>query len=300
MGKNQYVLSIDLGGHNLRTAFVNNDGEIFQSSRTRTFLERTPEGVIGQITSICNELIQANKDYNVIGVGLGIPGFIIPETGTLFLSPNFPAWKNVPIRDELSKLLSLPVMIDNDANCAGLGAYWKDNPQQSKNYILLTIGTGVGGGIVADGRMIKGTRGAGAEIGHMQVDRNGPLCGCGSHGCLESLISGTALEKKTGKKAKELYQEALDGSESAKKIFEDMGTTLGYAISSLCYIFDPDVIAIGGRVSQAFELFYPAMRAEVERNLPKHPAKNTSIIQSERWDDAGILGAAKMVFDSSV
>jgi glucokinase len=298
MTKLQYVLSIDLGGHNLRSAFVSSEGEIFESSRIRTFHERTPEGVLEQIAQISQELIERHhKKYPIIGVGLGIPGFVIPETGSLDVSPNFPTWKNVPVRAELTKRLSMPVMVENDGNCAALGGYWKDNPKKSKDYIFVTIGTGVGGGIVTNGNLVRGAHGAGTEIGHMQINHNGPLCGCGSYGCLESFISGSSLEKKTGRKAKDLYQDAVDGSTNAKNIFEEMGETLGMALSSLCYIFDPEVIAIGGRVSQAFEFFSPAAKKEIQKNLSKHPAKNILIIQSECWDNAGILGAAKMIFD---
>lgn len=299
IAKNSYVLSIDLGGHNLRTALVDQTGEMFHSSRIRTFYERTPDGVIDQISTICKELIHTYKDeFPIVGVGLGVPGFVIPETGSIFSSPNFPTWKNVPIRDAIAQNLGLPVTLDNDANCAGLGSYWKDNPRNTKNYILMTIGTGVGGGIIVDGNVIRGSRGAGAEIGHIQVVPNGPQCGCGSKGCLEALISGTALERDTGKKAKVLYQEAVDGSAEAKEIFRKMGQTLGYALSTLCYIFDPDVISIGGRVSQAFEFFAPAAHAEIHKNLPKHPARDTILEQSNCWDHAGLLGAAKMVFDT--
>lgn len=301
MTKSQYVLSIDLGGHNLRTAFVSSQGEIFESSRTRTFAERTPEGVLNQISTTCREMIEIHHEkYTVMGVGIGIPGFVIPEMGMLDVSPNFPTWKNIPVRDELSKKLSLPVMVENDGNCAALGAYWKDNPKHSKDYIYITIGTGVGGGILTGGNLVRGAHGAATEIGHMQIDHSGPLCGCGSYGCLESFISGSSLEKKTGRKAKELYEEAVRGSVDARKNFEDMGITLGTALSSLCYIFDPEVIAIGGRVSQAFEFFSPATKKEIQKNLPKHPAKNVTIIQSECWDNAGILGAAKMVFENRV
>lgn len=295
----KYILSIDLGGHNLRTALVNQKGEIFHSSMIRTQLDRMPDSVISQVTQVCKDLIQTHqKEFPILGVGLGIPGFIIPETGSIFSSPNFPFWKNVPIQDELSKNLSLPVAVDNDANCAAFGGYWKDNPRKYKNFIMITIGTGVGGGVIADGRIIRGARGAGSEIGHMQIDPNGEVCGCGALGCLETFISGTALEKHTGKKAKILYQEALDGSAQAKEVFNQMGHALGRALSTLCYLFDPDVISIGGRVSQAFDFFAPAAREEIKKNLPKHPAQNVTIEQSGCWDNAGILGAAKMAFDS--
>ncbi|MCB0273073.1 MAG: ROK family protein, partial [Bdellovibrionales bacterium] len=212
-------------------------------------------------------------------------------------SPNFPTWKNVPIKKELEERLPFPVTVENDANAAALGEYWCGKGKGATVFVMLTLGTGVGSGIIIDGKIFKGARGAGAELGHIKIRKSGPSCGCGGVGCLETWVSGTALETETGKKAKILYQDALEGNVQAKEVWLEMGRRLGTALSNIAFTFDPDVIAIGGRVSQAFEFFFPGIEEVFSHNLATHPAKQTSIVLSTCWNDGGMLGMAKLGFE---
>jgi glucokinase len=291
------MLAIDLGGHNLRTALVDAHGHLTTPTRVRTENCRTPQKVMDQIVDEVQKVIQNHPNHAIGGLGIAVPGFASTEAGVIYASPNFPTWKNVAIKKELEERLPFPVVVANDANAAALGEHWCGKGQGANVFIMLTLGTGVGSGIILDGKVFKGSRGAGAELGHIKIREDGPLCGCGGVGCLETWVSGTALEKEHGQKAKILFQEATMGNPKAIAIFHEMGRRLGTALSNICFVFDPDVVAIGGRVSQAFNFFYPGIDEVFAHNMKHHPALKTSIVQSTCWNDGGLLGVAKLAFD---
>jgi glucokinase len=248
--------------------------------------------VVRQIAGLITGLSRASRRPPA-AVGLGVPGFIDHRRGVVLASPNFPDWTGFRLAFAMKKVCALPVAIENDANCAALGEGWKGALRGVEHGVCFTLGTGVGGGIIANGSLLRGFRGAGAEIGHIPVEPEGPLCGCGSRGCLETLASGEYMRKRHGRSAEELAGRARAGDEEARKAFASMGRYLGIGCAAVCSVLDPERIAFGGRLAKAFDLFGPALRAELAARLPKHPARNVKLIRARTGDDAGRLGAAR-------
>ncbi|MCB0327158.1 MAG: ROK family protein [Bdellovibrionales bacterium] len=295
----QFVIAIDLGGHNLRFGLISENGELIYQKKIKTVQDRDPDKIVRQISQECEEILEDPEysAYNPSAIGIGVPGFINSTDGVVNSSPNFPSWKFYPLVQRLSQNFKIPLVLENDANCATVGEGWIGNAKDVRNFVLLTLGTGVGAGVIINQQLLRGSRGAGAELGHILIDPEGSPCGCGGKGCLETLVSGTAIERKSGKKAKDLFQEALNGDPQAKKIFEQVGVDLGMAIADICFTFDPEKIAIGGRVAQAFEFFFPAIHRTMQERLVNHPSRDTPVVPAKCGDDAGLYGAAKLAFE---
>jgi glucokinase len=255
----------------------------------------------------------------VEAIGLGIPATIDRERGLAITSVNLPI-VNVPIREMISERLGLPVFIDNDANTAALAEHRFGAARGARNVVLLTIGTGIGGGLVLDGELYRGTTGAGAELGHMVIDENGPRCqgNCPNHGCVEALASGTALgragliaaeahpdsalgralaggEEITGKTVTDA---ALAGDGIAVEVVAGIGRHLGVAFANYANIFEPDVIVIGGGVAAAGELLLSPARRELGARALE-PMNQTLVVAAELGPDAGMIGAAAMALEEN-
>ncbi len=251
---------------------------------------------------------------DVGAAGVGIPCTIDRERGVAIASVNLDL-ADVPIRDLLAERLGLPVFVDNDANLAALAEHRFGAAQEASNAVMLTIGTGIGGGLIIDGRVYRGSTGAGAELGHTVIEADGPECqgNCPNRGCVESLASGTALAREAVAVAErspdsvlgralaggsdledgEVTEAALAGDEPARGVLELIGTRIGVALSSFANVFDPDVIVIGGGVSAAGELLVAPARDELAaRALP--PMNRTPVVAAALGPDAGMIGAAAM------
>jgi glucokinase len=293
-------IGIDLGGHHVSGALVDERGRIVKRESLKTADGRKRTAVLEQIVRICSELSQSPRARRSTpkALGIGVPGFLNHDTGVVLASPNFPGWENYPIARALGRRIPYRVYLENDANCAALGEQWRGAGHGHRNVVCLTLGTGVGGGVIVDGNLLRGGRGAGAEVGHIVVDPRGPLCGCGGHGCLESLASGTALKRKTGRSGEELALRARRREPAALKAFREMGRYLGMGLASLCFLFDPDVIILGGKLSLAFRFFGPSLRKEMRQRLAKHPSKAVFIRPALCGDDAGLLGAARVALNA--
>ena len=276
---------------------------------------RDLDQLLAELESELREGIAACPD--VRAVGLGIPSTIDRERGVAISSVNLPI-VNVPIRDLVAERLELPVFIDNDANCAALAEQRFGAAKGTSNALMLTIGTGIGGGVIVDGQVYRGSTGAAAELGHVVIDENGPPCqgNCPNHGCVEVMASGTALARE-GRIAAEKRPDsalgvalaagevidgrkvtvaALDGDQAAIDALAVIGTHLGVALSSLANVFAPDVIVIGGGVSRAGELLVGPAREEMGRRaLP--PMNETPVLLASLGPDAGMIGAAVMALD---
>lgn len=292
------AIGIDLGGHNLRAGLFDQEGTMISHRQVKTAEGRKVDDVLDQIVAICGSIRKdgAASHYDIVGVGVGVPGFLNGAHGYLYSSPNFPTWKTLHLGKLMQDRLSLPHVLENDANCAALGEWWKGAAGQCRNALCFTLGTGVGGGAVVNGSLLRGTHGAAGELGHIVVHPGGTTCGCGGEGCLETEASGGHLQKNTGLTAKELGEKAQAGDTAALEAFSEVGRYLGIAFSSCCQIFDPEVIVIGGRVSRAFEFFEPSLRAEMATRLGRHPSRSVRVLPAECGDNAGLLGAAYLAF----
>ena len=294
-----YSIGVDLGGTNLRAAVVSSAGEVLAKVAGRTQLSEGRDAVIADIVRAIEAIAVEHPGEELAGVGIGIPGFIEIERGYVAGSSNLPFFDNFPVRDAIEQRLGTRVILENDANAAALGEYWMGAGRGEKNLILLTLGTGIGGGIIADGRVLHGQVGMAGEFGHMTVYPNGNPCGCGNYGCLErhasaSFISGMARTMNIGENltAEQVFRKAEAGDERARMIFVSMGRALGIALGNLINAFNYPLYLLSGGPLPAWELFAPSMMAEIERRSFAYRNVKTRIEKAILGNEAGLFGAA--------
>jgi glucokinase len=303
----QVVIGVDLGGTNLRSALLSVEGEILEKCKETTQASEGWKKVVARVvdTIMRQREIASQRGLRVTAVGVGAPGVIRMDAGIVVKSPNFPDWNNVPLRDELEQALQLPVVIENDANAAALGEQWRGAGRGINSMILLTLGTGVGGGVVLANKIWQGADGMAGEVGHMTLVPDGRQCGCGNTGCLEMYASSrgivqsyreasgmTEYSPSSEITSAQIYQAARSGEAIARKVIKDMGSMLGIGIANLINIFNPHMIVIGGGVKEAWDIFIGATNEEIMRRAFQVPAERTEIVPSVLGDDAGMIGAA--------
>ena len=311
------AIGVDLGGTKLLTGVVNTEQEVLHESR-EVSTGASEDEVVDAIEREVNEAREARPD--AIAVGLGIPATIDRERGVAINAVNLDI-TDVPIREEIEARTGLRTFLDNDANVAALAEHRFGAAKGAANAVMLTIGTGIGGGVIIDGELYRGSIGAASEPGHMVIDLNGPPCQgtCPNHGCIEALASGTALAREGTAAAgshpdsalglalaregavtgKTVTESAIAGDEAAVEVMTLVGTRLGAGLSSLANIFNPDVLVIGGGVIAAGDLMLGPAREELrKRALP--PMNETPVMAAELGPDAGMIGAAILARDELV
>ena len=314
----EVIIAADLGGTNVRVAAVNLQGRILHKFSFPTEASRGGEKVVEDILSKIQRFLQGfpGEESGVIGAGFGIPGAIALDQGIVSYSPNLPGWEGLDIRSRLYEGLRMPIFIENDANAFSLGEGWLGAARGAKEFCCLTLGTGVGGGIVLNGDIWHGAEGKAGEIGHMVIDVNGPSCQCGSRGCLEVFASGSAVRRmaieaiKRNEKtdlvercggefeaitSKTVYESAMGGDPLSREIFQRMGMYLGVGLANLVNLLNVKLMVIGGRVSEAWDLFIDPARGELEKRALGSMGKGVRVERAKCGDDAGILGAAYLV-----
>jgi len=319
MAEASYVISVDLGGTNLRVGLVRENGVV--ESRERFPSESRSEGAV-----ILERVAQAVKaaaakvealNGTIAGVALGFPGIVDPGKGVVYQSPHFPDWKDLEILPYFKNELPWPVILDNDANFVALGEGWMGAGRGLKNFVMMTLGTGVGGGIVIDGRVWHGDGGFAGEVGHICIETEGPQCACGSRGCLEMYVSATgilrlveasdhpegrdALLEKFGRPlarltVEDLYKAAMDGDIFSNVIFKKMGYYLGIGIASLTNAFGIENFILGGGVSQAWDFFIEPAKKELSERTYRETARRVRVHRAQLDDDAGLVGGASHYF----
>jgi glucokinase len=317
ISRKDYVASIDLGGTNMRVAAVDRDGVFLEERRIPTQADRGRDVVIERMCDLILDVTASlhKKKYRCIGVGVGVPGLVFYHR-ELHESPNFPGKGIFPVKARMEKRLPVEVLVENDANAAALGEVWKGAARGLSNACLLTLGTGVGSGIILDGKIWSGTRGTAAETGHMIVAPDGELCNCGSYGCVETFASATwmvrraqaAVDREESDLLKKLFRKkervtGLDvfrvaeaGDPAAKHIFHLAGRALGIAIANLTNILDLEKFIVAGGASNAWRMFAPAMKQEAYDRSYVYRGWKVPIVRSRLVDRAGLLGAARMVW----
>jgi len=302
-----YAIGVDLGGTNLRAAAVSRDGVMLKKIAGATPVSEGREAVIADIVRSIQALRDELSGQRLAGVGVGIPGFILMETGIVSGAPNLPGFVNYPVRDEIEKGIGAKVVLENDANAAALGEHWMGEHGEkepgagrgAEDLVMLTLGTGIGGGIILGGRVLRGYLGMAGEIGHITVVPNGYPCGCGNHGCVEKYASATAvsamaklLNLGNDLTAYQVYELARAGNERAQAIFETVGVALGTVLAALINIFNAPLYLLGGGLTGSWELFEPSMTRELSRRSFAYRNHPPRIERATLGPDAGLYGAA--------
>jgi glucokinase len=294
-----FSIGLDLGGTNLRAAAIDQAGKMLDRVSGQTAYSAGREAILHDMAGAIQTLRDRQNAAELAGIGVAVPGFIQLKEGVIRNSNNLATLEGFPIRDELSRRLGAPVILENDANAAALGEKWIGAGRGVDDLVLLTLGTGVGGGIIANGKILRGHLGMAGELGHITVVPNGNPCGCGNRGCVEKHASATAITAMAkllglgdGLTAKEVYDLAIAGNEKAKTIFVSMGEALGIALAMLVNAFNFPLYLLSGGVLAAWDLFAPAMIEETRRRSFTFRTTQTRIEKADLGNEAGLFGAA--------
>jgi len=313
----ELIIGIDLGGTNIKGALVNSGGHIISKQKAATLANTGPRAVAERISRIIGDLESqaAAAGKKVAGIGVGIPGQADQTRGTVFFAPNL-HWRDVPLVEYLRSRTILPVYLENDANAAAMGEQWLGAGRGSVNMVMITIGTGIGGGLILNGSLYSGTNGSAGEVGHMVIDPDGPLCSCGRRGCLETLTSAAAMVRMAkeaidqGKKtilareenleARDIVMAAQAEDKVALLIIDVAARYLGMGLGNVINLFNPDTIVIGGGVSEAGDILFEPLRREAVTRSLEVPARVVKIVPAELGNDAGCIGAARLVLSTVI
>jgi glucokinase len=300
----KYAIGIDLGGTNLRVALVSRDGKLIKKTK-----EPTSEEIVDSIFRAAEDLFSDEIE----GIGLGVAGLIDKKSGRVLISPNLHVVERIDFINEIKERFNVPVFLENDANAAALGEKWIGAGRDFSSFVLLTLGTGIGGGIVYNKKLL----GVSAEIGHMSINMDGEKCHCGNSGCLESYASARAIltkaisilekgrdsllkEHSSGNiyklTAEDIYKAALDGDSLARELLRDAGRYLGIGIANIINLMSPDAIILAGGLLGAWDIYIQEAIKEASRRAFKELFDKVKIIPSSLMDDAGIIGSAGLVF----
>lgn len=312
-----YALAIDLGGTKVAAAVVHNDGTIAARATRPTDAQKGGDWVLNRIKEAALEALDTSKlrPDEFLGVGMGTPGVVDTEKGIMLSEAvNIPDWKGRRLKAELERILGIPAFVENDANAGGLGELMFGAGKGFRHMIYVALGTGVGGAVIVNGKLVRGANFVAGEIGHISVDPNGPRCGCGSYGCIEAFASGPAIAMRAreyiqrGAKtklqglpldeinAKEVAEAAKQGDPLACFVLAEAGKYLGILLAGITNLLNPECIVIGGGVSQAGDLLLEPVRWEVRRRALTVAAETLKIVPATLGADAGVLGAAALVF----
>jgi len=309
------ALAADLGGTNLRMAAIDCQGTILYRTRRETPRGGCADEIVAAFVESADECRENCDGFQAKAICAAVPGTINVSDGIIITAPNLPALNDFGMVAALVNKLGVKAVLENDANAAAVGESWLGVSQEFKNSIYLTLGTGVGSGIIIDGKILRGVGGMGGEIGHLCVEALGASCGCGSRGCVEQYSSASAivriakklesqypesvLKNNANLKAFEVFQAGTAGDELALEVFRQMGFYLGVALTSLLNVLNPEIIVIGGGASAGWELFAPPMHETIRQRAYGGATIRAKIVRGELGDDAGILGAARLAFDLS-
>jgi glucokinase len=319
--KDPAVVGIDLGGTNVRLALVSPEGKIL--SRWEWATASTPDQA-ALVAALAADLTKAgetarDRGWEIKSAGIGVPGRVLPEAGRVVFSPNIPALDDCHLIDRLAPQVNFPLSLENDANLFALGEHWLGAGMGQDHMLGITLGTGVGGGLILNGRLWAGSQGTSGEIGHVTVDPEGSRCHCGSRGCLETMASGSwtvswvkeKLAQGDASWLRELYEAdpdaiggqtlvvaALQGDPLAQRAFDRVGRSLGQAIAGVVHLLGLSRVVIGGRFARAWEVFHSPLEGELHRRLTLFPQEAMSVCPSQLGDDAGLVGAARLAWQT--
>jgi glucokinase len=317
----RYIVGVDLGGTSINVGVIPYEGgEVLGMRSMPTNSDHGAKFVVDRMVAmIRGSMEDASReagipDDGIMGIGLGSPGPLDRKTGTVIETPNL-GWRNFPLRDLISNSIGLPAELDNDANCATIGEWWMGAGKGTRTLIGVTLGTGIGGGIVLDGRVFHGAADVAGEVGHMTIDSTGRKCKCGNYGCLEAYASGPAIAARalegleTGETsllpslvggdlsrvtAETVYEAIIAGDLYAKEVMRETAKFLGAGLANLINLLNPEMVVISGGVTRAGEHLFEPLRAQIRRRAFRHAEESCRIVSTELSGMAGVIGAAYM------
>lgn len=284
------LAGIDLGGTQVRVALARSDGNLIASVKTKTPLLGSPQAMVDWAAG---EIDRHRGREKVRSIAIGAPGPIDIKRGVLVNPPNLPGWRNVPLAAMLARATGAKVHLANDADMAGLGEFHRGAGRGTRNMVYITWSTGVGGGLIIDGKLHRGAHGTAGEVGHMIIDPNGPLDQCGQYGCLEAFIGGANLARETGHPAADLFAAATNGNQHARMVVERAARYMGMALISLTNAIDPEIFVIGGGVSRSWALVEPTIVKTLHSSPFIKPARRPRVRRARLGDRAGQVGAVE-------
>ncbi len=311
-----HYVGVDLGGTTMAAALLDKEGHILEKTTVPTLAHEGHDAVIDRMAKLIHQVIERASVSlaQVGGIGIGVPGVLDMEKGLTLFLPNLPGtWPNVPLASRIEEAVGLPAFLLNDVRSITLGEKTYGAGREVDNMVCLAIGTGIGGGIVVDGKLLLGLDGTAGEVGHQIIDPYGPRCGCGNRGCLEAFASGPAIASMGVRAVKQglttrigelcnydlnaitpklIAQAALEGDAVAKEIYELAGFYIGIGVANLITILSPQMVVIGGGVAQAGELLLAPIRETARQRVHVTPFEKVQIVCAELGTDAGMIGAA--------
>lgn len=309
----QFVLAGDLGGTNLRVAAIDEAGSLLARVSDKTPRHTDDSRIFDSLLRLARECI-ARTGREPAGFGFALPAIMAGPEGKIYSSPNLPELKGSEIGTKLTAELGFQVVLENDANAAAIGENWIGSSRGAADSICLTLGTGVGGGIILNGRPHRGPDGTAGEIGHICVEPLGPPCGCGSNGCLEQFASATAVVRMAGElrddfpdsnlrsgpgiTSLDIFEAGMQGDELCREVFRRAGTYLGIAIAGILNVLNPAVVVLGGGMAGAWNLFISSLHEEIRKRAFHEPAERARIVRAKLGSDAGLFGAARLALDN--
>jgi glucokinase len=318
MSAQHYVVGVDLGGTKISVGAMSTNGGRELGMRTEpTLAEQGADAVVRRIAQMVKDTVAQTRAETgaasaaFLGVGIGSPGPLDRARGLVITTPNL-GWHDFPLRDRVSEAVGLPATLDNDANCATLGEWWVGAAKGGRNVVGMTIGTGIGGGLILDGRLYHGSSDAAGEIGHTSIDSTGRRCKCGNYGCLEAYAAGPAIAERAREAllggepslmaelvdgdlsrltAQHVFEASKNGDDVAREVVRETARLIGTGVSNLINIFNPDVVVLAGGVAQAGEDLFHPLRAEVHRRAFKPSVEACRIVPGALGSSAGVIGA---------
>ena len=300
------IIGLDLGGTNIKIGLVSQLGRVLKKKSLATANFRNKDQLITALVNSVKQLISEEKLKlnNILGLGMGLPGPIDSKRGVVYFFPNIPGWNNVPLKKIMESKLSLPTFIDNDVNLITLAEWKYGAGKGADNIICLTLGTGVGGGIIIEGELYRGSTLTAGEIGHIPINENGPLCNCGGRGCLERYVGNRYILQYARKRLKnkrltleELTQLAKNGNRIAIDIWQIAGRRIGIALTGLVNVLNPAKIVIGGGLSDAGRVLFSEIRKTLRKKAMPQQAKCVKVLKAKLGSNAGIIGASILLKD---
>lgn len=316
--KEKYAVGVDLGGTKIKLGIVNSKGRILKKISVPTLANEGVEKSISQIIKGIKELLKNNKE-NIIGIGIGAPGVVSLKKGTVENPPNLPGWGRVHLGKIIGDEFSVPTFVENDANAAAIGELIYGTGKKLDSFLMVTLGTGVGGGIIYQKKLFRGDFGAAGEIGHLTIDKNGPKCKCGSFGCLESYLGNNYIINNVREELKGdvnskifelidndieklspriIHEAAMLNDKYSLGVIKELGENLGYGLASIINVLDISNIILGGGVAGFGKPLFKATKEAIKSRVLKSLKPRVKVLQASLKNNAGIKGASSLVFYS--